>query len=57
MLLHDVNAATHQSMPAIIERLPADVVKPVTGYPGFMETLEKYGDKSNGILAALKKRL
>jgi hypothetical protein len=44
-------------MPAIIERLPADVVKPVTGYPGFMETLEKYGDKSNGILAALKKRL
>ena len=56
LLLHDVNAATHQGMPAIIDRLPDEVVKPVTAYPGFLETLEKYGDKSTGILAALKKR-
>lgn len=56
LLLHDVNAATHQAMPAIIESLPADVVKPAIAFPGFMETLEKYGDRSTGILGALKKR-
>ena len=56
LLLHDVNAATHQAMHAIIERLPDEVVKPVTAYPGFLATLEKYGDRSTGILAALKKR-
>ena len=56
LLLDDVNAATHQGMPAVIERLPDEVVKPVIGYPGFLETLEKYGDKSTGILAVLKKR-
>jgi hypothetical protein len=43
-------------MHAIIERLPADVVKPAIAFPGFMETLEKYGDRSTGILAALKRR-
>ncbi len=56
LLLQDVNAVTHQAMPAIIERLPADVVKPAIAFPGFMETLEKYGDRSTGIVAALKKR-
>ena len=56
LLLNDINAVTHQAMHAIIERLPADVVKPAIAFPGFMETLEKYGDRSTGILAALKKR-
>ena len=56
LLLHDINAVTHQALPAIIERLPADVVKPAIAFPGFIETLEKYGDRSTGILAALKKR-
>ena len=56
LLLNDINAVTHQSMPSIIERLPDDVVKPAIAFPGFLETLEKYGDRSTGILAALKKR-
>jgi ribose 5-phosphate isomerase RpiB len=56
LLLHDVNIITHHAMPAIIERLPADVVKPAIAFPGFLEILEKYGDKDTGVLAALKKR-
>jgi ribose 5-phosphate isomerase RpiB len=56
LVLHDVNVITHHEMGAIIERLPAEVVKPVIAFPGFLETLESYGDKDTGILAALKKR-
>ena len=56
LLLHDVNIITRHAMPAIIERLPAEVVKPVIAFPGFLETLELYGDKDTGILAALKTR-
>jgi ribose 5-phosphate isomerase RpiB len=55
-LLHDVNIITHHAMPAIIERLPAEAVQPVIDFPGFLETLELYGDKDSGILEALKKR-
>jgi ribose 5-phosphate isomerase RpiB len=56
LLLHNLNSVTHHTMPAIIERLPADVVKPVTAFPGFMEILGSYGDRDTGILEALKKR-
>ena len=56
LMLHDVNVITHHAMPAIIERLPSEVVKPVFNYPGFLETLELYGDKDTGILEAFKKR-
>jgi len=56
LLLQDVNAATHQAMPSIIARLPSEVVKPLIAFPSFLKILESYGDKSTGILAALKKR-
>ena len=56
LLLHDVNTVAHHAMPAIIERLPAEVVRPVTAFPGFLEVLESYGDKDTGILEALKSR-
>jgi ribose 5-phosphate isomerase RpiB len=56
LLLHDVNAATHQAMPDIIGRLPSEAVQPVVNYPGFMEILESYGGKDTGVLEALKKR-
>jgi len=56
LLLHNLNKITHNDMPAIIERLPAEVVQPVINYPAFLETLESLGDKATGILEALKKR-
>ncbi len=56
LVLHDVNVTTHQGMPAIIERLPAEVVQPVMAYPGFLEALELYGHADTGILEALQKR-
>jgi ribose 5-phosphate isomerase RpiB len=56
LLLRDVNAATHRAMPDIIESLPAEAVKPVVAYPGFLETLESHGDRDTGVLLALKKR-
>jgi ribose 5-phosphate isomerase RpiB len=56
LLLQDVNAITHQPIPDIIGRLPAEVVKPVIAFHGFLEILESYGDKDTGILTALRKR-
>lgn len=56
LVLQDVNVTTHQGMPAIIERLPTEVVQPVMAYPGFLEALELHGHADTGILAALQKR-
>jgi ribose 5-phosphate isomerase RpiB len=56
LLLHDLNAITHQDMRAIIERLPSEVIQPVVHYPGFLEVLESYGRADAGILAAMQKR-
>jgi ribose 5-phosphate isomerase RpiB len=56
LLLNDLNAVTHHTMPSIIGRLPAEVIQPVIDYPGFLETLESHGDKDTGILEALRKR-
>lgn len=56
LLLGDVNAVTHHAMPDIIGRLPAEVVRPVAAYPGFMEVLELHGGKDMGVLEALKER-
>jgi len=56
LLLHNLNKITHQDMVAVIERLPAEVVQPVIKHPGFLESLEKYGQADTGISAALQKR-
>jgi ribose 5-phosphate isomerase RpiB len=56
LVLQDVNAITHQDMRAIIERLPAGVVRPVINYPGFLDVLESHGRADTGILEALRKR-
>ncbi|MCX5993029.1 MAG: RpiB/LacA/LacB family sugar-phosphate isomerase [Chloroflexi bacterium] len=55
LLLHNLSVITHHDMRAIIERLPAEVIRPVVDYPGFLEVLESYGRTDAGILAALKK--